>query len=372
MGASCGCKSRNVVQPSPIKTATAARLQQQQRLRGPDLVIMETTDGLSTTDSNNNNNVNAAKKNVSKKISEQSVLKKYEMQTIIGEGSFSKVFRVQNRQSKEFYALKITDKAKSLESGMPSYKRELAILKRTNHSNIIKLYEVFYSNSEVYLILELALGGDLFDRLSSNGPYNEPLARSTVTMVTEGLRYLHQHNITHRDLKLENLIYKNSKTDSKILISDFGLSHVTDDVARGSLMYTTCGSDEYIAPEVLDGCEYTHSVDMWALGVITYAVLSGHMPFMETNRARLHSRIRSGLLVFKEQVRACVCVCLRRESSQSVYYPDYSSGRYGLTSGQPLAADKHYMSPQVPCSCPWHTIVSIYRVISTHWLSMNT
>ncbi len=309
MGATCGCERSNVVQPSSgsVKPRQCAAA-----IKGPgpgELVIMETTDnGYSRQppwgDSYNNN---TAQKHTERKVSginEQSVLQKYDILTIIGEGSFSKVFRVQDKQSNEFYAMKITDKAKSLESGMPCYKRELAILKRTNHSNIIKLYEVFYSNSKVYLILELALGGDLFDRLSSKGAYSESLARNTITMVTAGLDHLHQLNITHRDLKLENLLYKNSRMDSKLLISDFGLSHVRRDDVRSGLMCTTCGSEEYIAPELLEGCEYSNSVDIWALGVVAYAVLSSHLPFAETNRARLHSRIRSGLLVFKEQVCA--------------------------------------------------------------------
>lgn len=317
MGALCGCKRSNIVQPSPTKKNSQSAVVNQ-RLRG-DLqhgVMETTTDGLSqhpwganSMNNNNNNGRSPTQKQAARKMSEinqQSVLKKYEMQAIIGEGSFSKVFRVQNRQTNELFALKITDKAKSLESGMPCYKREITILKRIEHANIVKLYEIFYSHSKVYLILELALGGDLFDRLASNGPYSEPLARSTMTMVTEGLHYLHQLNITHRDLKLENLLYKNSRVDSKILISDFGLSHITEGRVRESLMCTTCGSEEYTAPEVLDGCEYTESVDMWALGVVAYSVLSGHMPFSETNRTRLHSRIKSGLLVFKEQVSVIV------------------------------------------------------------------
>ena len=302
------------MQPSsPIKTSNSAA---SKHFRGA--LILSDSGSLSKhslPDTNNSNN-NASssdqiqQQQAGKMLNEASVLKKYDFQTVIGEGSFSKVFKVEEKRTGEFYALKITDKAKSLEFGMPCYKRELAILKRARHQNIITLNEVFHSNSKLYLILELASGGDLFDRISSNGAYSESLAQRTLNMITNGLSYLHQLGVTHRDLKLENLLYKNSRIDSQILISDFGLSHMTEGDASRNVMWTTCGSEEYIAPEVLEGMEYSNAIDTWALGVITYATLSSYMPFTDQNRARLHQKIQSGMVSFREQVGVVVCVSM--------------------------------------------------------------
>ena len=309
MGAICGCKRSNVVQPSSSVKTNHSSSAASKHFGGA--LILDLTDSGSLSkhslaDTNYNNNNASSSEQVQQAagamLNEDSVLKKYNLQTVIGEGSFSKVFRIENRQTGEYFALKITDKAKSLESGMPCYKRELAILKRARHQNIITLHEVFHSNSKLYLILELASGGNLFDRISSSGAYNEPLAQRTLSMITNALSYLHRVGVTHRDLKLENLLYKNSRKDSKILISDFGLSHMTEGDASRNVMWTTCGSEEYIAPEVLDGLEYSNAIDNWALGVITYAVLCAYMPFTDQNRARLHQKILSGMVSFREQV----------------------------------------------------------------------
>ena len=305
----CGCKTTNVIQPSPVKTINRSLGDQVEaaaakHFKGELILSDIDVDQLprpSFVDINNNNNVKLSQADqLRSNRSEHASLKNYDLQTVIGEGSFSKVYKAQNKQTRDYFALKIIDKAKSLQSDLPSYDREPAILSKTNHPNVITLYEVFYSSAKVYLVLELATGGDLFDRISSNGSYSEPLARSTLKMVTNGLSYLHRLGITHRDLKLENLLYKTPEIDSNIFISDFGLSHIASKDRTG--MSTTCGSAEYLAPEVLEGAEYSKAIDTWALGVIAYVVLSAHMPFMDQSRARLHQKIKSGAISFVEKV----------------------------------------------------------------------
>ena len=326
----CGCKRRNVVQPSifsaqPRSTDTSLAEGQSTSLSRPaqtDLVLSEFNTAHSVTlqrksipDINNNNNginnehidhdqpLQLELVDYDKDGKNAQFLCKYDFQKLIGEGSFSKVHRVKNKQTSEMYALKIINKSTLSGTEIPNYERELQILSRAKHPSIVTLYEVFHTRNKVYLVLELATGGDLYDRLSSNGHFSEPLAKTTVSMITSGLSYLHQLGITHRDLKLENLLYKYPGDESQIVISDFGLGHINEERDKHVGMWTTCGSAEYLAPEMLDGDMYTSLIDTWALGVITYAVLCGSMPFMDQNRAMLHRKIKSGQYSFVEEVR---------------------------------------------------------------------
>lgn len=231
---------------------------------------------------------------------------KYDLQNVIGKGSFSEVLRVKHKETNELFALKIINKDNSCGYKTSNNERELMILKRTKHPSIVTLYEVFEAPDKMYLVLDLAMGGDLFERLSTKGHFNETLASSTIAMVTSGLAYLHGLGITHRDLKLENLLYKFPGDKSQVMISDFGLGHICDEKNKPVGLWTTCGSAEYLSPEMLDGDMYTNVIDSWALGVITYAVLCGTMPFISPNRAILLRMIKSGDYAFTDEVQIII------------------------------------------------------------------
>jgi len=214
------------------------------------------------------------------------VTEKYAIKALIGKGSFSKVVRVEDKATKQPYAIKMIE----IQEGKDVFESELAVLRKVQHSFIVRLYEVFECKDKVYLVMELATGGELFDRIVSRGYFTERDATHVLYMVLEGVRYLHSLGITHRDLKPENLLYYHPGNDSKIMITDFGLSNLKkgpDD----STMETTCGTPEYIAPEILLSKPYTNSVDMWSIGVISYILLSGAMPFADDNRTRLYRDI---------------------------------------------------------------------------------
>ena len=213
------------------------------------------------------------------------VTAKYDINALIGRGSFSRVVRVEHRITKQPYAIKMVDKIQ----GKEVCESELNVLRRVRHQFVIRLIEVFESRDKIYMVMELATGGELFDRIIAKGNFTERDATRVLNMVIDGVRYLHSLGITHRDLKPENLLYYHPGRDSKILITDFGLSAFrrTGDV----YMKTTCGTPEYIAPEILARKPYTCQVDMWAIGVITYILLSGTMPFDDENRTRLYRLI---------------------------------------------------------------------------------
>ena len=238
------------------------------------------------------------------------VLRNYNVKALIGRGSFSRVLRVESKGTKELYALKIVEK-RQLEGN--NYQTELNLLQLISHPNVVKLHEAFQSSKKAYYVIELAAGGDLFDRLDGCGHFTESLSRRTARMILSGVAYLHSMGVTHRDLKLENLLYVSPGEDSKILISDFGLAHLrsgageVDEAKESAAMLTLCGSAEYLAPEMLEGEPYTELVDCWSMGVVIFTMLSGAMPFVDGSRARLYNKIRNGQYSFGDQVSTC-CV----------------------------------------------------------------
>lgn len=214
------------------------------------------------------------------------VTARYDIKALIGKGSFSRVVRVENRSTKQPYAIKMIEKRE----GRAVFETELSVLRRVRHTNIIQLIEVFESQDRVYMVMELATGGELFDRIVAKGTFTERDATRVVQMALDGLKYLHALGITHRDLKPENLLYYHPGNDSKIMITDFGLS-ATRKPGEDGLMTTTCGTPEYIAPEILARKPYSCAVDLWAMGVISFILLSGTMPFDDENRTRLYRHI---------------------------------------------------------------------------------
>uniref|UniRef100_UPI00358EE693 serine/threonine-protein kinase H1-like n=1 Tax=Myxine glutinosa TaxID=7769 RepID=UPI00358EE693 len=235
---------------------------------------------------------------------DQKVTAKYDIKALIGRGSFSRVVRVEHRVSKQPFAIKMLE-TRSKE-GREVCEAELAVLRRVRHSNVVQLIEVFETPNRVYMVMELATGGELFDRIIAKGSFTESDATRVLQMILNGLHYLHSLGITHRDLKPENLLYYHPGHDSKILITDFGLASArrkSDDMT----MTTTCGTPEYIAPEVLLRKPYTCAVDMWALGIISYILLSGTMPFEDENHSRLYRLILRGRYSYSGETTKWCC-----------------------------------------------------------------
>ncbi|KAF7236057.1 Serine/threonine-protein kinase H1 [Varanus komodoensis] len=227
------------------------------------------------------------------------VTAKYDIKALIGRGSFSRVVRVEHKATKQPYAIKLIET--KYREGREVCESELCVLRRVRHTNIIQLIEVFETQERVYMVMELATGGELFDRIIAKGSFTERDATRVLQMVLDGVKYLHTLGITHRDLKPENLLYYHPGMDSKIMITDFGLASARKK-GDDCLMKTTCGTPEYIAPEILVRKPYTNSVDMWALGVISYILLSGTMPFEDDNRTRLYRQILKGKYSYSGEV----------------------------------------------------------------------
>jgi len=142
---------------------------------------------------------------------------------------------------------------------------------------MFSIHEIYETKENLYLVMELATGGELFDTILQRGHLSEREASRIIREVTEAVDYLHSKMIVHRDLKPENLLLANSDIDSPVKLADFGLSRVLDD--EEAILITDCGTPNYVAPEVLLGEGYGMEVDVWSIGVIAYILLCGYAPF---------------------------------------------------------------------------------------------
>ena len=205
----------------------------------------------------------------------------------IGEGTFGKVKLGCHLQTKDNVAVKILEKIKIIEQAdKDRVEREINILKKLRHANIIQLYQIIQSKASIYLIMEYADGGELFNYIVKKKRLSETEACKFYQQIISGIEYLHKQNIVHRDLKPENLLLDHCK-DLKIV--DFGLSNIYE---NEQLLSTPCGSPCYASPEMVKGLKYSGlMVDIWSSGIILFAMLCGYLPFDEENQEILYKKI---------------------------------------------------------------------------------
>uniref|UniRef100_A0A8C1LIL0 Calcium/calmodulin-dependent protein kinase 1Db n=1 Tax=Cyprinus carpio TaxID=7962 RepID=A0A8C1LIL0_CYPCA len=207
---------------------------------------------------------------------------------LFSSGAFSEVVLAQEKATGEMYAVKCIPK-KALRGKESGIENEIAVLRKIKHENIVALEDIYESPTHLYLIMQLVSGGELFDRIVERGFYTEQDASALIKQVLDAVNYLHSLGIVHRDLKPENLLYFNPHEESKIMISDFGLSKM-EGVAN-DIMSTACGTPGYVAPEVLAQKPYSKAVDCWSIGVIAYILLCGYPPFYDENDSKLFEQI---------------------------------------------------------------------------------
>uniref|UniRef100_A0A8C5HAL1 Calcium/calmodulin-dependent protein kinase type 1D-like n=1 Tax=Gouania willdenowi TaxID=441366 RepID=A0A8C5HAL1_GOUWI len=202
-------------------------------------------------------------------------------------GAFSEVVMAREKATGKMVAIKCIPK-KALKGKEMSIENEIAVLRKIKHENIVALEDIYESSNHLYLIMQLVSGGELFDRIVEKGFYTEMDASRLIRQVLDAVNYLHAMGIVHRDLKPENLLYFSPHDESKIMISDFGLSKME---GTGGVMATACGTPGYVAPEVLAQKPYSKAVDCWSIGVIAYILLCGYPPFYDENDSKLFEQI---------------------------------------------------------------------------------
>jgi len=206
----------------------------------------------------------------------------------LGEGAFAKVRLATQIHIKEKCAIKIVDK-RLLEDtkDIQRLKKEIKILKSIRHKNIIQLFDIMESKTNLYFVIEYCKGGELFDYIVKNRRLKEPEACVFFQQIINGVEYLHKQGIIHRDLKPENLLldYNNN-----IKISDFGLSTF---FSKNHFLQTACGTPSYAPPEMLEGLQYNgEASDIWSCGIILYAMLCGTLPFTESKEEIIVKKIK--------------------------------------------------------------------------------
>jgi len=218
----------------------------------------------------------------------------YEVGDEIGRGAFSVVRKGRNRKTGRDFAIKFIEKKFVDKQDLLLLGREIDIMKKVTHPNVLQLEEVFETDEIIALVMELVVGGELFYKIVEKGNYSEKDAANIVRQMCQGVEYLHGQGIAHRDLKPENLLCA-GETESKgynpfrVVIADFGLSKIFE---GGEQLETSCGTPDYVAPEVITAeGTYDKSVDMWSCGVITYVLLCGFSPFLSTSQTGLFEKI---------------------------------------------------------------------------------
>ncbi|CAK8537942.1 unnamed protein product [Lathyrus sativus] len=218
---------------------------------------------------------------------------KYELGKLLGCGAFAKVYHARNIENGQSVAVKVINKKKINAIGLAgNVKREISIMSRLRHPNIVRLHEVLATKTKIYFVMEFAKGGELFAKISSRGRFSEDLSRRLFQQLISAVGYCHNRNIFHRDLKPENLLLDDK---GNLKVSDFGLSAVKEQIRVDGMLHTLCGTPAYVAPEILAKRGYDGAkVDIWSCGVILFVLAAAYLPFNDPNLMAMYRKIYTG------------------------------------------------------------------------------
>lgn len=225
-----------------------------------------------------------------------SLKSKYKMGAQIGEGAYSKVFVATSNETGQKVAVKVVNKQPDKPKQDDNLRKEVEILRSLDHPNIVGCLDFFEDKKRFHVVMEFLQGGEVFDKLVQKKSYSELEARELVFVLLSAIKYCHDRNIVHRDLKCENLLLV-SKEDNhlgSIKVADFGFATRV----HGEEELPQCGTPGYVAPEILKHQKYGLACDMWSIGVIAYILLGGYPPFNERTQQALFKKIKSGIYEF--------------------------------------------------------------------------
>lgn len=223
---------------------------------------------------------------------EKTLFGKYEVGRLLGYGAFAKVYHARDVQTEKSVAIKAINKQRILKGGLAAnVKREISIMRRLRHPNIVRLLEVLANKKKIYFVLEFAKGGELFAKVAKSR-FSEHLSRRYFQQLISAVGYCHSRGVFHRDLKPENLLLDENWN---LKVTDFGLSALTEQIRPDGLLHTLCGTPAYVAPEILlkkgyDGAK----VDIWSCGIILFVLNAGYLPFNDPNLMVMYRKIYNG------------------------------------------------------------------------------
>ncbi|KAF8394349.1 hypothetical protein HHK36_020557 [Tetracentron sinense] len=217
------------------------------------------------------------------------LLGKYQLGRLLGRGSFAKVYYAKSLGDGTSVAIKVIDKTKIVSTIMEScIVREVSVMRKLQHPNIIKIHEVMATKTKIFLVMEYARGGELFSKIYRRGRLAEPVARQYFQQLVLALHFCHNNGIAHRDIKPQNLLLDH---EGNLKVSDFGLSALPEQLKDG-LLHTACGTPAYTAPEVVGRRGYDGAkADAWSCGVILFVFLAGFLPFDDSNLVVMYRKI---------------------------------------------------------------------------------
>ncbi len=225
------------------------------------------------------------------------VLDDYEIQEVMGQGAFGKVYKTIHKHTRLLRAVKMINKQNISKEDQDRVLREVQILTEIDHPYIVRIYEVVEDEKSISIVTELYEGGELFDRIVKEKSFSEGFAASIMGELMSAVAHCHAKGIVHRDLKPENILFE-TKGSAHIRVIDFGISRK---MLSSSPLRRKYGTPYYIAPEVLKG-DYDEKCDVWSCGVILFVFLSGEPPFNGVNSRAILQRVASGNFAFRNPI----------------------------------------------------------------------
>jgi len=230
----------------------------------------------------------------------------YVLGRTLGRGTTGKVKAAQHKDTGLEVAIKIVKKA-YVKTHKNKIAREIAVMRLLDHPYVLKLYDVLETSQHIFIVLERVKGGELFDYILQKGRLPRQEALRLIAQIIQGIEFCHMHSICHRDLKPENLLLDENLN---IKIADFGMAQLSPD---GAALETFCGSPHYGAPEVVSGIRYDgRRSDVWSLGVVFYALITGMLPFDNPNVSTLLKMVKRGVYHMPKTVPEDIADLIRR------------------------------------------------------------
>ncbi|KAF1890979.1 hypothetical protein Lal_00001112 [Lupinus albus] len=216
-------------------------------------------------------------------------MQRYELGRLLGQGTFGKVYYARSSITNQSVAIKMIDKDKVMRTGQADQiKREISVMSRAKHPNIIELFEVMATRTKIYFVMEYAKGGELFNKVAK-GKLNEDVAHKYFKQLVNAVDFCHSRGVYHRDIKPENILLDEI---GNLKVSDFGLSALTQSNRQDGLLHTSCGTPAYVAPEIIKRKGYDGAkADIWSCGIVLFVLLAGYLPFRDSNLIEMYRKI---------------------------------------------------------------------------------